>query len=246
MKLQNNTILITGGSTGIGYELAKELTEKNNSVIICGRSLEKLKKAKTEIPSIHIFQCDISMQSECVKLHDWISKNHPECNVLINNAAIVHVANFHSDNEILSKIDAEIRTNFIAPVVLSKLFLPTLERNGNPNIIFISTGLVYIPRAVYPMYCATKAALHSFVQTLRIQLHSSSITIKEIFLPAIDTPFHQGKPPKIAITPQKAVHEILKELNKNCTEIKVGGSKILYFLSRIAPDFALKKVNELE
>ncbi|HEY1406450.1 MAG TPA: SDR family NAD(P)-dependent oxidoreductase, partial [Spirochaetota bacterium] len=110
MELTGNTIVITGGSSGIGLALAKILSQKNK-VIICGRSMTRLTEAVDQIPGISVFQCDLSQQSECEKLYDWVKRNHPDCNILINNAAIVHNTNFFDDGNIIEKSNAEIRTN---------------------------------------------------------------------------------------------------------------------------------------
>jgi uncharacterized oxidoreductase len=243
MKLQKNTILITGGSSGIGLELAKRLIEKNNKVLICGRSIEKLEKVKTKYSDIEIFQCDLSNEDECKRLTHWIQEKYPECNILINNAAIVHIADFYKDEKILEKAKAEIHTNILAPIILSKLFIPIIEKNTKPKIINITSGLVYIPKTDYPFYNATKAALHSFSQILRMQMEKSDIDILEVFLPPVDTPFHKGNPPKKAITAEKAVDEMIKRIEKGEIEIRVGITKLLYVMSRIAPKFILKKVN---
>ena len=181
MILQNNTILITGGSSGIGLELAKRLIEKNNKVIICGSSKEKLEKAKAKYPYIEIFQCDLSKEKECERLAHWVQEKYPECNILINNAAIVHIADFYKDEKILEKANTEIHTNLIAPITLTKLFIPLLEKKSNPKLINITSGLVFVPKAVYPFYNATKAALHSFTQILRMQMDKSAIDILEVF-----------------------------------------------------------------
>jgi len=245
MNLTGNTVVITGGSSGIGFELARVLIQKKNQVIICGRSLEKLEQAKQAIPSLQIFQCDLSKAIDRVRFAEWVEKNHPQCNILINNAAIVHKTNFFSDSEILNKTELEMQTNFIAPVALSKLFYPIIKRNRNPKIIYITTGLVYAPRAIYPIYCATKAALHSFIQTARFQNTDKSLEIYEVLMPSVNTPWHQGNPPKIAIPVEKAVTEMCQKLEKDKTEIRVGGAKLLYFMSRVAPALALKKINSL-
>jgi len=245
MKLTGNTVLITGGSTGIGFEIARQLVNQNNKVIICSRSIEKLEAAKRMIPSLNIFQCDISDKSECEKLFNWINNSFPECNILINNAAIVHKTNFQSDEQIISKAELEMQTNYFGPLRLTKLFLPFFEKKENASIIYITTGLVYAPKAVYPVYCSTKAALHSFIQTLRLQLKSANIKITEVLMPAVDTPFHGGNPPKIAISASKAVQEMIAGLIKDKMEIKVAGAKIIYLLSRITPSLAFKKINEL-
>jgi uncharacterized oxidoreductase len=245
MKLKGNTIVITGGSSGIGLELSKVLTKQGNQVIICGRSSEKLERARQMVSSLHIFRCDLSQAPERNRFSEWIEKNYPQCNILINNAAIVHKANFFSDSEIVGKAELETQTNFIAPVALTKLFFPILRKNENSKIIYITTGLVYTPKAAYPIYCATKAALHSFIQTLRMQATEQPIDFLEVLMPAVDTPFHDGNPPKLSIGPQKAVEEMLNKLEKGTKEIKVGSVKILHPFSRVAPNFAIKKVNSL-
>lgn len=243
--MENNIILITGGSSGIGFELAKRLLSKGNTVLICGRSEEKLQRAKKEMPGVHIFRCNLSKQTERVKLFEWVASNHPDCNLLINNAAVVHRADFYDDDSIVEKAELEIATNLMAPIALSKLFMPLLLENKGAAIVNITTGLVYAPRAVYPVYNATKAALHSFSQVLRYQLKHRHIDVIEVLMPAVDTPWHQENPPKIAISPEKAVEEMLRKMEKGQKEIKIGGVKILYALSRIAPSFAFRKINSL-
>jgi uncharacterized oxidoreductase len=245
MKLLDNTVFITGGSSGIGLEIARNLIE-SNKVIICGRSQEKLDAAREIFPKLITYQCDISKLEECERLANWIKEKHPNTNILLNNAAIVNKTSFRDDKDIISKAIQETNTNFLASVILSKLFLPIIEKNPRPSIIFISTGLVYVPRAVYPIYNATKAAMHSFAQTIRIQLSNTNIKIIEVLMPAVDTPFHDGDVPKIAISSEAAVKEMLAKLAKGEEEAKIAGANLLYRISRIAPGFALKKINSVE
>ena len=244
MELKNSTILITGGSSGIGLELARRLS-KRNTVLICGRSLDKLEAAKKEVSKLETFQCDLSIKSECERLFSWVNQNHANLNVLINNAAITHVASFKDDQQAIEKAQAEIQTNLMAPIILSKLFLPMLERSKNSKLINITTGLIYAPRAIYPFYNATKAALHSFTQVLRMQLKNTSIDVVEVLFPAVDTPWHNGNSPDFAITAESAVVEMFEKLQNGKTEIKVGKVKLLQRVSRIAPSFAIRKLNSL-
>jgi len=246
MELSKNTILITGGSSGIGLELSKEFIKKGNKVIICGRSQEKLEEAKNQFPELEIFQCDLSKKEQCFNLANWINKNHPELNILINNAAIVNKTSFIETEGILDLADMETETNFLAPIRLINLLFPLLKNNNNSHIINITTGLIYSPIADYPFYNSTKAALHSFTQVLRIQLKKTDISVTEVMFPAVKTPWHKGNPPKIAISTEKAVAEMIKGLEKNKPEIRIAGAKLLYKISRIAPEFALKKVNSLK
>lgn len=246
MNITNNTILITGGSSGIGLGIAHAFVKEGNKVLICGRSLEKLEHAKKEIPQLQIFSCDLSKTSERKRLYEWVVENHPACNVLINNSAIVHKTDFRMDDEMLNKAELEVQTNLVAPVALCKLFLPLLERNKNSSVVNITTGLIYAPKAAYPIYNATKAALHSFTLMLRMQLKSLPIKVVEVMMPVVDTPFHKGNVPRMAISVDKAVDEMLMNLAKGREEIRVGKVGILYALSRISPRLAMKVINNNE
>jgi uncharacterized oxidoreductase len=192
------------------------------------------------------YQCDLSDSRAMRGFSREIKQNHPELNILINNAAIVNKIDFLSTDRIIEMAESEMETNFMAPLRLIHFLNPILQKNNNPAIINITTGLVYTPRADYPFYNATKAALHSFTQVLRKQTENSKIKIIEVMFPAVKTPWHKGKPPKIAISAEKAVNEMLKGLEKNKKEIRVAGAKMLYMVSRIAPKFAFAKVNSLE
>jgi uncharacterized oxidoreductase len=245
MKLSNNTVLITGGSSGIGLELARLLSTKNNKVIICGRSEKKLEQAQREVPGLVTYSCDLSDKAQCEQMANWIRNNHSGLNVLINNAAIVHKTDFLQDPESLEKLELETRTNLLAPIRLCRWLYPVLQTNAEAAIINITTGLVYTPRAVYPFYNSTKAALHSFTQVLRQQMNGSACKVIEVMFPAVDTPWHEGKPPKIAIPVEKAVQEMMQGLEKGKTEIRVAGVKKLYLLSRLMPSLAFRMVNAL-
>jgi len=246
MKLKNNTVLITGGSSGIGFELSKVLIQKGNKVIICGKSEEKLRAARILEPKLITYQCDLSDSIECTDFARKITADHPDLNILINNAAIVNKIDFINDENAMELAENEYRTNLIAPIRLSRLLYKTMSKNDTPAIINITTGLIYAPRVIYPFYNSSKSALHSFTQTLRIRLQNEKTKVVEVMFPAVDTPWHQGNPPKIAISAEAAVSEMINGLEKGKSEIKVGGAKILSLISRIAPGFALKKVNEIQ
>ncbi len=246
MDLKNNTILITGGSSGIGLELSKELVKRNNTVIICGRSLDKLQEAKNQIPELHVFQCDIASSEQCKELINKVVQLFPQLNVLINNAAIVHKTDFTETEGIMAMAEKEIAVNLTAPIRFSSLLTEHFTGKDNATIINITTGLIYMPRIVYPFYNATKAGLHSFTMVLRLQLAQRTIKVTEVMFPAVDTPWHKGKPPKIAISTEEAVSEMLVGLEKGKCEIRIGGVKLLYILSRMLPNYAFKLVNNLK
>ncbi|MAX81480.1 MAG: oxidoreductase [Crocinitomicaceae bacterium] len=245
MKLANNTVLVTGGSSGIGLELSKTLVEKGNTVIICGRSEAKLNAAQKAIPQLITYSCNLANANECAQLAQWVMHNYPTLNVLINNAAMVNRIDYLNDENALELAQLEYNTNLLAPIRLIRLLYPLLKANNSATIVNVTTGLVYAPKAEYPFYNSTKAGLHSFTQTLRMKI-PKHINVHEVFFPVVDTPWHDGKPPKIAISAQEAVHKMLKGLQNNQTEIRIKGVKALYWISRIAPNFAIKLINRME
>jgi len=174
MNLKNNTVLITGGSSGTGFELSKVLIQKGNTVIICGKSNEKLLAAKKAESKLITYQCDLSDSRECIDFANRIRSNHPKLNILINNAAIVNKIDFLKDEKALEFAENEYQTNLLAPIRLIKLFYNSISGNESSAIINITTGLIYAPRVIYPFYNSSKSALHSFTQTLRISLSNVS------------------------------------------------------------------------
>lgn len=201
---------------------------------------------KKMLPQLITYQCDISDSKLCSELAGKIIQNHPELNIIVNNAAIVNKIDFIKDENSVEMAENEYHTNLIAPIRLIKLLYNTIRKNENSAIINITTGLIYAPRVIYPFYNSSKSGLHSFTQTLRIRLKDEKTSVFEVMFPAVNTPWHKGTPPKIAISTDMAVSEMIKGLEKGRPEIKVGGAKILYFISRLAPSFALKKVNEIQ
>ncbi|NJO91408.1 MAG: SDR family NAD(P)-dependent oxidoreductase [Chloroflexia bacterium] len=246
MKIKNNTVFITGGSSGLGLEMSKVFIQNGNKVIICGKSNDKLLAAKNMLPQLITYQCDLSNSEQCTDLAKRIRENHPDLNVLINNAAIANKFDFITEEKALELAENEYNTNLIAPIRLIKLLYPTISSNESAAIINITTGLIYAPRYVYSFYNSSKSALHSFTQTLRIRLKNEKTSVIEVMFPAVKTPWHKGTPPKIAINADVAVSEMIYGLEKGKTEIRVGGAKILCLISRLSPSFALKKVNELQ
>lgn len=246
LKLTDNTILITGGATGIGLELAKNLLKMGNAVIICGRSQDKLQAAQKQLPRVHSLQCDIADQAQREGLFHRVTRDHPGLNMLINNAVIVDYLRIRDENYSAARVDREMQTNFIAPVGLIKRFLDHLLGQPNSAVINITTGLIYAPHGDMPGYCASKAALHSYTQSLRLQLRESPLKVVEVMMTAVDTHFHDGgHVPQMAISTERAVAFMLKGLGKSKNEIKIGNVGMLSLLSRLAPTFALNQVNKL-
>ena len=189
MKLTGNTILITGGSAGIGLAFAERFIKAGNTVIVCGRREHVLEKAKEKLPSLVTRVCDMAVESDRVALFDWVTENYPEVNVLVNNAGIqqrfnVLKADAKNDWDYFNK---EITTNIEAPFHLSMLFAPYLATKDDAAIINVTSGLAFTPFVIAPIYSATKAALHSFTMSLRHQLSETAVEVIEVAPPAVNT-----------------------------------------------------------
>ncbi|QDK36385.1 SDR family oxidoreductase [Bdellovibrio sp. NC01] len=187
MELKGNTILITGGGSGIGFALASRLAKNGNKVIICGRRAEQLAEAQKSCPELIPLQADISTAHGREELVSEIIQKYPDLNVVINNAGIQNRLPPLTEKQDWSKHEMEIATNLEAPMHLAMLFIPHLLGQRNPFIINVTSGLAFVPIYFLPTYCATKAALHSFTLTLRHQLKATPIKVVEIAPPAVNT-----------------------------------------------------------
>ncbi|SFV05903.1 SDR family oxidoreductase [Pseudoduganella namucuonensis] len=192
MNLTSNTILITGGGAGIGLELARQLVQRGNRVIVCGRTEEALLKAQAQVPALITRVCDITDHASRQAMVSWPGSAHPDLNVLINNAGVQYRRLF-SEADALDGLEQEVATNFTAPIRLIDELLPTLKRQRVAVIINVSSALAFAPIADLPVYCATKAAIHSFTLTLRHQLKSTGIRVVELAPPIVDTGLGGGK-----------------------------------------------------
>jgi uncharacterized oxidoreductase len=187
MNLSGNTILITGGATGIGLALAERFLAQDNTVIICGRREDKLQEARQKHPGLHIRVADVSREPERTALFYWVKENFPQLNVLLNNAGIQRRGSLLEVQEPWSAYQNEIAINLEAPIHLALLFIPHLQQQAHPAIINVTSGLAFSPLAIAPVYSATKAALHSFTLSLRQQLSATGIRVLEIVPPAVQT-----------------------------------------------------------
>jgi len=189
MKLSGNTILITGGGSGIGLAFAERFIKGGNKVIICGRREKVLQKAKEKFPDIITRICDLTIESERIALFDWVAESYPEINVLVNNAGLQQRFNVlkADDKYNWSYFSKEITVNLEAPIHLSMLFAPFFAKKVEATIINVTSGLAFTPLAIAPIYSASKSALHSFTMSLRHQLSATSIEVIEIAPPTVNT-----------------------------------------------------------
>ncbi|QJW90911.1 SDR family NAD(P)-dependent oxidoreductase [Spirosoma taeanense] len=187
MNLAANTVLITGGASGIGWALAERFLQAGSQVVLCGRRADKLQERQQQYPQLRVRAGDVGRASERVDLFEWVRNEVPQVNVLINNAGIQRRMKLTDNTEDWSQTQQEIAINLDAPIHLSTLFIPHLKQQPNPAIINVTSGLAYVPGAFAPVYSATKAALHSFTMSLRYQLRETPIKVIELVPPAVNT-----------------------------------------------------------
>lgn len=221
MKLSNNKMLITGGSSGIGLGLTERFIEEKNTVIICGRREETLKEIAGKFPSVITKVCDLEVEADRVELYNWIKTNHPDLNVLVNNAGIQNWMNVY-DDDFYMKAKSEISINVVAPLHLATLFLnlPSLT-----TIINVTSGLSFIPLSKVPVYSGTKAFLRSFTLSLRHLLKEKDVEVIEMIPPALNTDLggkgiHDGAPPV-----KDFIEAVFKQMKEGSNELTFGFSE---------------------
>lgn len=249
MKTSGNTILITGGATGIGFSLAQEFVKAGNEVIICGRRKNKLEEAKSKLPQIHTKACDLSKEKERKELYEWVRSNFENINILVNNAGIQRRIDFKKGTDELFGGEDEIETNLKAYIHLSAYFIPIFLKRKEAAIINVSSGLCFVPLAIMPVYCATKAAVHSFSMSLRHQLRDTSIKVFEIIPPTVDTELDRGAraqrgQQERGIPPAEVAKASINALGKNEYEVAIGMAQNLRTGSRNNPDQAFQNMNK--
>jgi uncharacterized oxidoreductase len=191
MNLTNNTILITGGGSGIGRGLAESFHALGNKVIITGRRESALAETVAANPGMASLQLDIDEPEAVRAFAAKVVELHPALNVLINNAGIMRPENLRAP--VLEDAEAIIRTNLLGPVRLTYALLPHLQKQPAATLINVSSGLAFVPFPATPTYSATKAALHSYTESLRVQLRGTAVEVIEIIPPAVATDLTPGR-----------------------------------------------------
>jgi uncharacterized oxidoreductase len=187
MKMTGNTILITGGGSGIGRGLAEAFHKLGNTVIIAGRRQGMLDETTQANPGMKSAVLDIESAEAIRGFTAKIAKEYPALNVVINNAGIMRPENLLEQPDDLTDAEATITTNLLGPIRLTAALLPQLKKQPAATIMTVTSGLAYLPLALTPTYCATKAAIHSYSLTLRYQLRQTNIEVLELVPPYVQT-----------------------------------------------------------
>lgn len=238
------TVFITGGSSGIGAGLAKAFHKRGAKVIIGGRSLDGLAMVARDCGGMECVEIDVAVADSVRACAAAMAVQYPQLDMVINNAGIQRLIDFtepHAD----AATSEEIDTNLKGTIAVTQAFLPLLRRQTAAVLVNVSSALAFAPLAKAPIYCATKAAVHSFTMSLREQLKNTNVRIVELIPPLVETNLHRGQPRgnRSGMPLDAFVEASMKGLDSGREELLIGGALALRIASRIAPKFIFSKIN---
>ncbi|MCB1170004.1 MAG: SDR family oxidoreductase [Leptospiraceae bacterium] len=246
MQITGNTILITGGGSGIGLALAEEFRKLGNSVIVGNRSRDRLKRAQES--GFHAYQMDMANEQSIAASGRQILSEHPQLN------GVIHCAGIMKTESLVTAPSPETQKetmaiNLLGPMLLNNLLIPALLKKSSPFIMTVSSGLAFIPLAMYPAYCASKAAIHSYTESLRYQLKETAIQVMELAPPYVQTHLtgeHQASDP-MAMPLDEFIQEVMQILKEDprAEEILVQRVEMLRFAESSGPDKYRKFYEEM-
>jgi uncharacterized oxidoreductase len=238
MKLTGRTILITGGSAGIGLAFARKFLELGNEVIVTGRRQSVLDAVKAQHPRLHTIQSDSADPAQIAALAARMKKDFPKLDVLMNNAGVGFPKNLKASVDDLAGLLAEVEINVGGVIRTTSALIDILTAN-QAAVINVSSALAFVPVPAMPIYSATKAAVHSYTQSLRFQLEDSGVEVIELMPPAVRTDMTSefDEAGIKTITTDELVKQSVAALRAGKKEIRPGQSNLLAFMRRLAPSF---------
>jgi uncharacterized oxidoreductase len=247
MNIENKTILITGGGTGIGFSIAKKLSGKGNQIILAGRREDKLKDAAAQLSNASYVVADVTKEADVDNLVQQVKNKFGGLDILVNNAGVVTAYPLDSEDGVYEKAKFEMDLNYLSVVRLTEKLLPVLKASKDAAIINIESIVSYLPNTVIATYSATKAALHSYSQSLRLVLQKTnpSVRVFEVFPPFVDTDMTKGFDAD-KLSPDEVADDIYSALQKNDYAIRPGKTKEVYQSFLQSPDVTLKQFNGVE
>jgi uncharacterized oxidoreductase len=247
MNTTNNTVLITGGSAGIGFEIAALFSEKGNQVIITGRDEQRLKAAAARLKNTTAIVSDVSDPAQVDALVERVNREFPQLNVLVNNAGKAYYYGSAKPADVAGKAAEEMLTNYTAVISLTEKLQPLLEKQKSAAVVNVTSIVAFAPGARLATYAASKAALHSYTQSLRHTLaKTTNIKVFELMPPLVNTEFSKEIGGENGIPARQVADDLLTAIANDHYQIHVGNTENLYQLSLSSPAEAFKAMNSAE
>ena len=249
MRLHRRTLLITGGTSGIGLELARQSAARGNTVVITGRDPGRLAAALARLPGVHGLVSDVSDPASIEALHAEVLGRFPGLDVLVNNAGIMRNLDLARPRS-LADVTREIDVNLGGPLRMVQQFLPHLRTRGEAAIVNVTSGLAFVPLAISPVYSAAKAALHAYTRALRVQLEGSGVAVFELAPPPVETPLMHGEfeaelKGSTGMSVEALARQAIAGIERGRGEIRPGLANVLKAMSRLAPEFMFRQMNRM-
>ncbi|WP_431712524.1 SDR family oxidoreductase [Serratia marcescens] len=243
MKLSGNTVLVTGGATGIGLSIATRFLDAGSRVVICARNKEQLEWVRTTYPAFETIYADIGGHEARESLVNAVIDRFGELNVLVNNAGIQRRVDLLADKVPWSVKAEEVAVNFEAPVHLAMLLAPYFLQRERAAIINVTSGLAFIPSNQVAVYAATKAALHSFTLTLRSRLQGTSVSVVEVIPPAVNTDLGGAGVHAAGVSIDAFTGHVMARLETGDVEIGYGTSERFRTATREEAEAIFREMN---
>ncbi|GGH21371.1 oxidoreductase [Dyadobacter endophyticus] len=244
MDLKNSTILITGGTSGIGLELVRQLTRQGSTIIVTGRKQDALNDTKRRFPKIHAFQSDVSDPQDIERLYKEVTQQFPDLNMIVNNAGEMRLLDIQDASKDLENITREIDINLTGTIRMVHQFLPHLISRPSAAIVNVSSAIAFMPYSTAPVYSASKAGVHAYSLALRLQLNKTSVKVFELVPPGVNTNLQNDwvlpPNPSQMMDVDKLVGVAIKGLLNDTPEIKPLLVNVIKFLSRLMPNQLIK------
>ena len=244
MKLTGRTILITGGSAGIGLAFALKFLELGNQVIVTGRRQSALDELKAKYPKLHTVQSDVADTAQIAFLAKRVKAGYPKLDVLMNNAGVMLHKNLKAPAADLDGLMTEVNINVGGVIRMTSAFIDILTANKG-TVINVSSALAFVPLPSAPIYCATKSAVHSYTQSLRFQLEETGVEVIELMPPAVKTALTADVPEGdgvTLITTDELIKQSFAAFKAGKVEIRPGQANLLALMRRLAPNFINKQL----
>jgi uncharacterized oxidoreductase len=249
MQLRGRTVLITGGTSGIGLALARRLVERGNTVAVTGRDRHRLDEARAALPALRTFLSDVADPAAIAALHARVVAELPALDVLVNNAGIMRNLDLTEPRD-LADVTREVDILLRGPIQMTQQLLPQLRSRGDALIVNVTSGLAFIPFAISPVYSAAKAGLHAYTQCLRAQLAGSGVRVVELAPPGTETPLLRGEfaremAGQKGMEVEQLVAHAIAGIERGKTEIRPGLANVLKLMSRLAPQLMFKQLTRM-